>query len=365
MSRAWVVAGLCACLSGLPPGCTDDRGTTASPIERAWESPGGRNSPAGSDSETRQASPARSSTPAASQPERAVSPDDVLALVNGAPIRRSAVIALLMESHGLSTLESLILLTAARQKAAAMALTVTQADIKEAHEDALRRLAAPIVGTDRPPLDRAAAENLLREFLTAKNISIREWELRMEQRAFIAKIAAADVARTSVTEEQLRLQFEQDYGEKVQIRHIQLASLAEVTRAKALLSEKGFEVVAREMSNNELTASQGGLMPPFTRNDPAVAPLLREAAFTLKAGEVSTAIQEQNRYQIIKVERHFPAGKTSFAGADKAKLRARVIDQLKRQRMEDLENELFNSAVVDVRDPDLSTRFRNKHRQRK
>jgi hypothetical protein len=366
MCRGWGVAICGVCVVFLAAGCAEQSKPAGSPIERAWESPGGRNSPAASQSAARPAPPAQNSpTNVTSQPAQTSPPDDVLAVVNGTPIRRSTVTALLMESHGLSTLESLVLLTAARQKAAAMSLTVTQADIKGAHEDALRRLATPFVGTDRPPLDRTAAESLLREFLTAKNISLREWELRMEQRAIVAKIAAAEVARSPVTEKMLRLQYDQDFGEKVQVRHIQLASLAEVTRAKALLTEKDFELVAREMSGNEFTASQGGLMPPFTRDDPAVAPLLRQTAFALKVGEVSTAIHEQNRYQIIRVERYFPAGKTSYENTDKDKLRARVLDQLARQRMEDLEDELFRNAAVDIRDPNLSTQFRNKHRPQK
>ncbi|HSW44015.1 MAG TPA: peptidylprolyl isomerase, partial [Phycisphaerae bacterium] len=298
-----------------------------------------------------------------SQPVPAVSRDDVLALVNGEPIRRSTVAALLMECHGLSMLESLVLLAAAKQKAAQMSLTVTPADIKTAHEDALRQLSMPFIGPDRPPLDRPTAERLLNSFLATKNISRREWELRMEQRAYIARIASAEVAKTEITEAMLRSQYEQDFGEKVQVRHIQLSSLAQVTRARALLAVKDFELVARQMSENELTASQGGLMPPFTRKDPAVPPLLRETAFSLKVGEVSTAVHEQSWYHLIKVERRFPASSVTFENADKDNLRGRVLDDLRSQRIDDLEQELFRGAAVDIRDINLNTMFRDKYRK--
>ncbi len=338
-------------------------------MERAWESVG--RPPTPSAPATRSAdAPARpaaaaATAPAGSPPQVAGSRNDVLALVNGEPIYRSTLLDLLVECHGEKMLEALILLTAARQKAASMSVTVGPADIQAAHEDALRRLATPFINPDQPPLDRATAERLLREFLTAKNISPREWDIRMEQRAIIARIAAAEVARTPITEEMLRSRFEQDYGEKVQIRHIQLSSLAQVTRARALLADKDFELVARQMSENELTASQGGLIPPFTRNDTAVPPLIRETAFSLQVGEVSTAIQELGHYQLIKLERRFPADGVSFDKADKAQLRARVVDRLARQRAEDLEGELFRDAAVDVRDAKLGAQFREKNRIRR
>jgi len=335
-------------------------------MERAWESAGEPKAPSAPAAQSTNA-PDRPTTSAATAPagslsQAAGSREDVLAVVDGEPIYRSAMLDLLMECHGEKMLEALILLTAARQKAASMSLTVTPADIKAAHEDALRRLATPFINPDQPPLDRGATERLLREFLTAKNISPREWDIRMEQRAIIAKIAAAEVARTPITEEMLRSRYEQDHGEKVQVRHIQLSSLAQVTRARALLAGKDFELVARQMSENELTASQGGLIPPFTRNDSTIPPLMREAAFNLRVGEVSTAIQELGHYQLIKVERRFPAGSVRFENADKGELRARVVDQLARQRAEDLEGELFRNAAVDVRDAKLGARFREKNR---
>ena len=368
MSRRRLVAGLGAFVVWISTvGCAQQTQPGGTPIERVWESPGNEepSTPvAHSGSQSAQSTPT-DEPGATSRPEASIPMNDILVVVNGEAIRRSTVVNLLMECHGLSMVESLVLLTAAKQKAAAMSLTVTPADVKAAHEDALRQLATPVVGQERPPLDRSAAERLLREFLAAKNISQREWDIRMEQRAIIRKIAEAEIARTPITDEMLRSQYEQDYGDKVQIRHIQLGSLAEVTRAKALLTEKDFELVAREMSTNEFTASQGGLMPPFTRNDPGVPPLLRETAFSLKVGEVSTAIHEQNRYQLIKLERRFPASSVGFENADKDKLRASVRDRLTRLRMDDLEAELFRGAAVDIRDKNLNSQFREKHRVQK
>jgi len=289
-------------------------------------------------------------------------PDEILAYINGQPITRAEVVDLLVASHGLGILEHLILLNAARQRAADMSLVVTQKDIDAAHSDALRRLATPIGGPDTNILDEQTAERLLQAFLSAKNISQREWALRMEQRAYLAKIARAEVAKMTVTEQMLRAEYERAYGEKAQVRHIQVGSLAEATRVRPLLAEKDFELVARQHSENEFTASHGGLMPPFTRNDPDVPPLICEMAFSLAVGQISPTIQEQGRYHIIRLERRFPASDVGFENVNRDVLRKCLLDRLTDQRMVTLEGELFQSAAVDIRDKTLDKQFRQRHR---
>ena len=174
-------------------------------------------------------------------------------------------------------------------------------------------------------LDPREAQRLLDDFLAAKNVSRSEWDSRMEQKAYLRKIAEAEVAKTTITDDMLRNEYEQDYGEKVQIRHIQVGSLAAAARVRALLAaNKDFELVARQMSENQLTSAQGGLARPFTRNDPGVTPLLREAAFKLKTGEISEAIRDGNVYHIIRVERRFPASDVGFDNADRDELRRKL-----------------------------------------
>ena len=338
-------------------GCASSGQQVGKPIEQIWEAPVNREPPP---PPVVAATSQLSVTPANSQTA------DILAVVNRQPILRSDITQLLYECHGINALEQLVLLQAARQRAAELSLTITKADIAAAHQEALRRLAAPLAGSNSAPLDNRTAQALLDQFLVAKNISRREWDLRMEQRAYLAKIAAAEVARMEVTDTMLREEYSRSYGEKVQIRHIQMASLAAVSRVKAMLAAgKEFELVARQQSENELSAANGGLLPPFTRNDPAVPPLLRETAFGMKVGQISSAIHEQDRYHLIKVERTFPASLTPFELVDKKVLRQSLTDRLVRQRQEALEGELFNSAAVDIRDDTMRTAFQQKHRKTK
>ena len=292
----------------------------------------------------------------------AIGGNDVpIAFVNGEPIGRRQLSQMLMDSHGAAILEQLVLLTAAKQKAATRSIVVTSGDIQAAEDEALRRVAAPMGSPEGSTLDRATAEKLLTDFLRLKGLSQTEWKCRMEQRAYITKIAQADLAETQITEEMLKNEYNLAYGEKVQIRHIQCASQEAINRAAGLLKTKSFEQVAREISENAITREQGGLMPPFIAQDGAVPPLVRERAFAMQVGQTSDPLREGTWYHIIRIEKRYPASSVGFENVDQQVLRKRLIDRLVRQRVDALDAELFNKAKIDIRDRNLDRQFRQRH----
>lgn len=350
-----VLAGAVGLAAGV--GCTEPAGPQATPVQQRWEAPRAEPSvpPVARDPETQ--SEVRDPGTPSSAP--AGSP---IAMVNGRPIARDRFMALLVECHGLRVLECLVHLEAARQRAAEMGLSVTEADIAAAHSNALNRLASPVNGPEQETLDEAVARRLLEQFLEAKNISRREWDLRMEHRAYLARIARAEVETLEITEPMLRQEYERLYGPRVRVRHIQLSSMAAVRRARALLATEAFETVARRMSENDLTAARGGLLPPFTQNDPTVPPAIREMAFRLEVGEVSPAVSEQNMFHLIKLEERIAATGRRFESADHDALRRSLRDRLVAQRIDDLDVELFDQAAIDIRDPVLRAQFQRAHR---
>lgn len=366
---------LAGVVAGVLPGCAANDSPAGTPVERLWESPKPVASPQPAGPAAPVAPALSGNQPAASQPE--TNRLEIIAVINGIPITRANMADELIRSHGLGLLEQMIVLVAARQRAGEMGLKVTQADIAAAYEDALRRMAAPLGSSEELPLDRQAAEKLLQEFLLIKNISRSQWDRRMEQQAWLHKIAVAEAARMPVSESMLREQYALEYAERVQIRHIQVSSLAAVQRVREALgmaasqaqtdahhsAGQDFELVARKMSENQITAARGGLMPPFTRNDPGVPPLLREAAFSMEVGQISPALNESNWYHIIRLERRFPASEVGFQNVDQSVLKAHLLERLTAQRQQALEAELFRAATVDVRDIDLRQQFRSKHRE--
>ncbi|MBI4581084.1 MAG: peptidylprolyl isomerase [Planctomycetes bacterium] len=355
--------------------CTQESKPVGSPMQTVWEAPAAESptaagtptaQPAGSAAANQSVRPGAEAR-AAARTAHEQGPDEsesAFAFVNGEPIGRGRLMDMLMESHGLAVLEQLILLTAARQKAASMSIVVTPADVTAAEDEALRRIAVPVGDPEAAPLDRPTAERLLADFLRLKGLSQVEWKCRMEQRAYLMKIAQADVGQREITEEMLRNEYGLRYGERVQIRHIQTAAQEAINRAAGLLKSKSFEEVAREMSENSLTREQGGLMPPFTRHDLAVPPLIRERAFAMSVGQVSEPLREGAWYHIIRVERKFPASGVGFENVDRDQLRQRLVSRLVRQRTDTLDAELFDAAKIDIRDRNLARQFRERHVQK-
>lgn len=348
--------------------CSQEPKQIGSPVESAWESSAAAKPTVDAPKKAEPSGAAVSTSPvrnATTRPDGAVAGtgggDAPIAFVNGEPIGRRQVAQMLVESHGAGILEQLVLLTAARQAAAARSLHVTPADIQAAEDDALRRIASPLGSPERAPLDRPTAEKLLTDFLRIKGLSRTEWNCRMEQRAYISKIAEADVAEKDITQKMLEDEYKLVYGEKVQIRHIQCASQEAINRAAGLLKTKSFEEIAREVSENAVTREQGGLTPPFTSNDEAVPRLVRERAFAMKVGETSDPFRDGAWYHLIRIERRFPASSVGFANADQQALRKRLTDGLVRQRMDALDLELFEKAKIDIRDRGLDRQFRAKH----
>lgn len=341
---------------GMSPACAPQNKPVSTPVEQAWEK-----------AAPTPAEPARVVSPTAevatSQPADLPPSAEppVIAFVNNQPIFRAELMDMLIESHGTQVLEQLILLAAARQQAEKMGLQVTLQDVTAAEDDALHQIAAPIGDPQQAPLDRPAAQKLLDEFLRAKNISSAEWKCRMQQRAYLHEIAVADVGRMEITEQMLRDEYALLYGERVQIRHIQLSSPEACGRAVEMLAKTPFDEVARQLSENSLTAQKGGLMPPFARYDGAVPPLIREKAFALQPGEVSAPLRESNWYHIIRVERRFPASSVGFENVDRETLRQSLTGRLVAQRQEALEGELFQAAHVDIREDTLRRQFRQKY----
>lgn len=361
--KGLIMPRLCCLLAIFPAvvfyGCQQPNKPTGPSVLTAWETPAVKETPAPSPEPTAH-SP--SDQPTAAEPAHEPPAATVIAQVGEKPIYRSQLTELLVHSHGLKLLEQLILLELARQRAAELGLSVTPADVAAEHENALQRIATPIVRPDSPPLDRAAAQRQLEQILRAKNISTREWDLRMETLALLRKIAVAETEQMQITEAILREQYNLDYAERVQVRHIQLSSLEAARRIRSLLTAgTDFELLARQYSENPLTADQGGLLPPFTRHDPAVSPLIREAAFQLREGAVSTTIHEAGSYQILRLERRFPASQVTFEQADPVALRRRFLDRLVGQRQDELQQELFDAAVIKVLDPELNRQYQRDH----
>lgn len=281
--------------------------------------------------------------------------------VNATRLSRAQFVDVLVQSHGLELLESVIVREAARQLAEERGIEVTRDDINQARDAAIMRLAGPATST-RPSDDRLEqGERILNHFLRDKRIGYAEWMLGIERMTYLRKIADQDV---SVGELDLRAEYALRYGAKVQVRHIQLESVADIKKVQDLLKQGNrFETLARKFSQNDETAVNGGLLPPFVAGDPALPPLFSITAFHLEPEQVSAPIRESAWYHLIRLERRFPQSEVEFRHV-RDELVEPARERLILEKIQQLGKRLFTESQVRIFDDDLDRRFRDRYPRR-
>ncbi len=277
---------------------------------------------------------------------------DAIAIVNGRSISKRKMMDTLMESHGLQILQQLIVLDLTKQETRRLGIRVTAGDVDREFERALMKI-APRVDADGQKLTEDEKRQALDYLLNEKCLSSTEFMIGMERNAHLRKLAARDFR---VDEATLREEYARLYGEKVEVRCIQVGDVDGLHEALNRL-DKGddFADVARAVSRNE-SAKEGGLLEPFTMGDEDIAPVLRDAAFSLKAGERTMPIKVGRWWFILKLKQRIAPTEARFEDVREEvtrELRNRVIPQ----KMNRLVTELFQKAEIKVLDRELKRKF--------
>ena len=349
---------LLSCIGGAlaATGCTGTSRRPADAVTRAWDGPtpppGSENAKSNAAGDTGRASVGDAETSRA----REAPP---IARVNDAPISRKRVADILINAFGADTLELLIRLELARKRAHADGITVSPADVRAEYDRALREIASPVVPRNETQLDHNNAERVLATMLDRNHLSRTQFMIRIEQNAYLRKLAKREVV---VDDRLLAAEYERAYGERVRIRHMQLNTLSEVAEVRARLAEGAdFDLLVAKYSRNNATATAGGLLPAFSRDDD-VPPLLRDAAFALREGRISNPIHEEGAYHLIKLEQRFEASSVPIDEVRdelRVRLRRRLIDE----RMRQIAADLFDDARIEIGDAALRRRFQQKYPQ--
>ncbi|MGI9447326.1 MAG: peptidylprolyl isomerase [Pirellulales bacterium] len=179
-------------------------------------------------------------------------------------------------------------------------------------------------------------------------------------------IALRRLAKGSLepTDEQLRKQFQNQYGPTVKARIIVLGSQkdAEETRTEVLQDPDSFGLVAREKSVDIGSASVGGWVQPIRHF--SGSPEFESAAFALSDREISKVVQVADQFIIIKCEGHLPASDVKFAD-----VRPRLAEVFREKQSRVLSGKIFgqlqseaaienalNSAGKALQSPNLAAR---------
>jgi len=288
-----------------------------------------------------------------------VTQHNAIATVNGIPIARARIVELLLRAHGAGVLEQLVGLELAGQLAAKRGLSVRESDIEFEYNLALRRLSDPLAMVTPEDFDRQTPERVLDSVLAERNISHEEFLITIRRNAYLRKVVEDDLM---VSQDELRAEYDRVYGERAEVRHIQLGSDGDVRRVlQRLAAGDDFESLANRYSANIASARRGGLLEPFSRNDQAVPEAFRRIAFSLSPGEVSDVVQIGEWRHIIRLERMIPADKRGIAEV-RSELEPQLRGRLAEEKMRDLLARLMREASINISDSNVREAF-TKRRQ--
>jgi foldase protein PrsA len=303
-----------------------------------------------------QRQPAVASQPAAEVANATARPGRPIAFVNDVPIERTMLIQLLLEGRGLNLLQQIVLREAASQETQRLGLLVTKDDVD--HEYDLTLQAAQYDGKDVEKLTPARREQLIDEWTRTRGVSRPELAVAMTRQAHLRKIAEKQV---QIEEAMLEKEFKRVHGEKVEVRHIQLAAPRAWEELKRRLDAgENFMLLVHDFSQNALSRDKNGLLPPFTADDPTVPAELAKAAFALEPGQVSNPIEVEGSLHVIKLERRIPADEVSFDQV-KEEIRYNLNARLVADEMERLGGELLMRAKLRIEDQGLREQYKKQH----
>jgi peptidyl-prolyl cis-trans isomerase C len=103
-----------------------------------------------------------------------------------------------------------------------------------------------------------------------------------------------------------------------------------------------FAKLAQEYTDDPGSKAQGGEIDFFGKGQ--MAPEFEKASFSLKPGEISDLVETQFGFHIIKVEER----KAAQTPASDAKVKQRIVDKLKDQKLQDRIDEIAKSSNVVV-----------------
>ncbi|MCP4620342.1 MAG: hypothetical protein GY844_28390, partial [Bradyrhizobium sp.] len=264
-----------------------------------------------------------------------------VAVVNGDPIERDALVEALIENFGGATLEQLIKEKLVAQEAARRKIAWTQAEfdgrLRREVEARLKNMAR------RFGVNSVAA---LQDQMQRANQSFEALRREVERKArplvatgiLLEKMAAADI---KVTKDEVRREFTRRYGPKAIVRQIVLAGRADAEEVlNRLKAGAEFTALVRERSIDTVSRERGGQMAPLPGHG-----VLGSAAFQLKPGEISGILKTDDGYHLLRLDRTQPAADVKFEQMSES-LHAELKGQRAARRVPELLQDLLGRAEI-------------------
>ena len=262
---------------------------------------------------------------ARAQADQSQTSDPVVAVVNADPITRQMLAKATLERYGETVLDNVIInrqliLQACKENG----LEVTEAEVS--HE--ISRLAAKF---------GFSVQDYLKLLQEERDIDPGQYGREIVWPMLALRKLVAD--KVEPTEEEFNRGFLAQYGEAMKCRIIMVddQAKAEQLHQQATANPDGFGELAKQHSEDEASASVGGLIPPIRRYTGDSR--LENAAFALQPGQVSPVMQLADQWIILQGVRTIPAS-TPSPSAYPA-IREQILDRIRDQKMKGAATDLF------------------------
>nr|WP_236621249.1 peptidylprolyl isomerase [Rhodopirellula sallentina] len=248
----------------------------------------------------------------------------VVAVVNADPISRDALGKAALQRYGSDVLDNLINRHLILQECKRRGITVTSEEVR----GEIIRVAKKF---------GLAVDAYLQLLQEERNITPDQYSNEIIWPMLALRRLVAD--RVEVSQEEFNRAFLSQFGEAVKCRMIMIGdqTKANQVHAQAMADPKSFVRLAKEHSEDETSASVGGLIPPIRRymGDSR----LEETAFSLADGDVSPVIQIGDQWIFLQAVRRMPASHPSPQALPA--INEQIKDRIRDEKMKDAAAELF------------------------
>jgi parvulin-like peptidyl-prolyl isomerase len=197
--------------------------------------------------------------------------------------------------------------------------------------------------------DPDTAENLMRSVRRRSGLGPHRFKRLLWRNAALRALVAD---RVQVTETAVANAHDAAHGPRRRCRLLSVATLREARAARdRIAAGTSFADVAVDVST-DASASRGGLLAPFSREDPSYPKPLREAAWNTAPGTLTNPVLVNGSYVVLEVIEELPG---DGVGLESARPRLERAVRLAQERllMDDLAQRLVGSARVVIFDESL------------
>ncbi len=283
-------------------------------------------------------------TPVAEAPK--VTKPELVAVVNNHSISRQQLADECLRRYGKDVLESMVSKYLVMQACAQSNITVTEADVRAEVE----RMAGKFgLSTDR----------YLRLLHEERDIAPEDYQRDIVWPMLCLQRLTAD--KVQVTQQEFDEAYNSQYGPAVQCRMIMVAKEDKIRNLhkQAMADPAQFGRIALEESEDEISASVRGMIPPVRRS--AGDTNFEKIAFELNENQVSEPFPVGDQWILLQCVRRIPASQPDPKAMPI--VRQRITDDIKERKTREIANTLFQelqqqAQVVNVlNDPQLRKQY--------